>query len=137
VINRVSFADNNFINTTSPTSSAPQITYPGLYDGATYRVPQQTLQFRLQGDDILSWSRHNHNLSFGGQVQWIDADFHLGVFQQGNIQTVENLPDFDRNQDGRVDDDDLLFAVGLRSSTPARPLILPDKKLPPRALRSG
>jgi hypothetical protein len=124
VINRLSFADNNFINTTAPTSLTPQITYPDLDDGATYRVPQQTLQFRLQGDDILSWSHHNHVLSFGGEVQSIDADFNLGVFQQGNIQTVEDFPDFDRNQDGKVDDNDLLFAVGLRSSTPTRPLDL-------------
>lgn len=126
VINRLSFADNNFINTTSPISSAPQITYPDLDDGATYRVPQQTLQFRLQGDDTLSWTHHNHTLSFGGEVQSIDADFNLGVFQQGNIQTVEDFPDFDRNQDGKVDDNDLLFAVALRSSTPARPLDLPN-----------
>jgi hypothetical protein len=126
VINRLSFADNNFINTTAPTSNAPQITYPDLDDGATYRVPQQTLQFRLQGDDVLSWSRHNHTLSFGGEVQSIDADFNLGVFQQGNIQTVEDFPDFDRNGDGKVDDNDLLFAVGLRSSTPTRPLDLPN-----------
>ncbi|WP_348263892.1 TonB-dependent receptor [Telmatobacter sp. DSM 110680] len=126
VVNRLSFADNNFINTTSPLSTAPQITYPDLDDGATYRVPQQTLQFRLQGDDTLSWSRHNHTLSFGGEVQSIDADFNLGVFQQGNIQTVEDFPDFDRNQDGKVDDNDLLFAVGLRSSTPTRALDLPN-----------
>ncbi len=126
VINRLSFADNNFINTTSPTSSTPQITYPDLDDGATYRVPQQTLQFRLQGDDVVSWSRHTHTLSFGGEVQSIDADFNLGVFQQGNIQTVEDFPDFDRNGDGKVDDNDLLFAVGLRSSTPTRPLDLPN-----------
>ncbi len=118
VINRMSFADNNFINTTSPTSNTPQITYPDLDDGATYRVPQQTLQFRLQGDDTVTWSRRNHTLSFGGEVQSIDADFNLGVFQQGNIQTVEDFPDFDRNGDGKVDDNDLLFAVALRSSTP-------------------
>ncbi|HVT98602.1 MAG TPA: carboxypeptidase regulatory-like domain-containing protein [Acidobacteriaceae bacterium] len=126
VINRMSFADNNFMNTTAPTSTAPQITYPDLDDGATYRVPQKTKQFRLQGDDVLSWSRHNHALSLGGEVQWIDADFYLGVFQQGNIQTVEDFPDFDRNQDGKVDDDDLLFAVALRSSTPQRALVLPN-----------
>ncbi len=127
VVNRMSFADNNFINTTLPTTTAPQISFPNLDDGATYRVPQQTLQFRLQGEDVLSWTRHNHTFSFGGGVQWIDADFNLGVFQQGNIIAVEDFPDFDRNQDGKVDDNDLLFAVGLRSSTPARPLDLPDK----------
>jgi hypothetical protein len=124
VVNRLSFADNNFINTTSPTSLTPQITYPDLDDGATYRVPQQTLQFRLQGDEMLSWTRHKHALSLGGGVQSIDADFNLGVFQQGNIIAVEDFPDFDRNGDGKVDDNDLLFAVGLRSSTPTRPLDL-------------
>ncbi len=126
VVNRLSFADNNFINTTSPTSLAPQITFPDIDDGATYRVPQQTLQFRLQGDEMLSWTRHKHTLSFGGGVQSIDADFNLGVFQQGNIIAVEDFPDFDRNGDGKVDDNDLLFAIGLRSSTPTRPLDLPN-----------
>ena len=126
VINRLSFADNNFLNTTLPTSTTPQITFPDLDDGATYRVPQQTKQFRLQGDDTVTWSRRNHTLSFGGEIQSIDADFNLGVFQQGNIQAVEDFPDFDRNGDGKVDDNDLLFAVGLRSSTPTRPLLLPD-----------
>jgi hypothetical protein len=126
VINKLSFADNNFVNITNPISTAPQITYPDLDDGATYRVPQQTRQFRLQGDDTLTWALHKHTLSFGGQVQSVDADFYLGVFQQGNIQTVEDFPDFDRNQDGKVDDNDLLFAVALRSSTPTTPLVLPN-----------
>lgn len=126
VINHLSFADNNFINTTAPISTAPQISYPNLDDGATYRVPQQTKQFRLQGDDTVTWSRHNHTLSFGGELQAIDADFNLGVFQQGNIQAVEDFPDFDRNGDGKVDDNDLLFAVALRSSTPTKPLLLPN-----------
>lgn len=126
LINRVSFADNNFVNITNPISNTPQISYPGLDDGATYRVPQQTRQFRLQGDDNLTWSRGKHTLSFGGEVQSIDADFYLAVFEQGNIQAVENFPDFDRNGDGVVNDNDLLFAVALRSSTPTVPLVLPD-----------
>lgn len=48
------------------------------------------------------------------------------MFQQGNIQAVEDFPDFDRNGDGKVDDNDLLFAVALRSSTPTKPLFLPN-----------
>jgi hypothetical protein len=126
LINRASFADNNFYNAIDPTSNAPQISFPDLDDGATYRVPQKTKQFRLQGDDTVTWVRGNHTLSFGGELQWIDAYFYLGVFQQGNIQAVEDFPDFDRNGDGNVDDNDLLFAVGLRSATPDRPLVLPE-----------
>jgi outer membrane receptor protein involved in Fe transport len=39
---------------------------------------------------------------------------------------IEDFPDFDRNGDGRVDDNDLLFAVTLRSGFPDRSLLLPD-----------
>ena len=126
LINRMSFADNNFLNITNPIVTAPQITYPDLDDGATYRIPQGTKQFRLQGDDVLTWTHGKQTWSFGAEVQSIDADFYLPVFLQGNIQTVEDFPDFDRNGDGKVDDNDLLFAVGLRSSTPEKPLNLPN-----------
>ena len=126
LINRLSFGDNNFLNNTVPTSSAPQISYPDLDDGATYRDPQNTKQYRLQFDDTLSWNKSRHALSAGWELQRIDADFNLGVFQQGNIQAVEDFPYFDRNGDGKVDDNDLLFAVALRSSTPTKPLLLPN-----------
>jgi outer membrane receptor protein involved in Fe transport len=126
LINRMSFADNNFLNITNPIVNAPQISYPDLDDGATYRIPQGTRQFRLQGDDVLTWAHQKQTWSFGAEVQSIDADFYLPVFIQGNIQTVEDFPDFDRNGDGRVNDNDLLFAVGLRSSTPTKPLNLPN-----------
>ena len=126
LINRMSFADNNFLNITNPIVTGPQITYPDLDDGATYRIPQATRQFRLQGDDTLTWSHLKQTWSFGAEIQSIDADFYLPVFIQGNIQTVEDFPDFDRNGDGVVNDNDLLFAVGLRSSTPTRPLNLPN-----------
>jgi outer membrane receptor protein involved in Fe transport len=48
------------------------------------------------------------------------------VFQQGRIELVEDFPSFDHNGDGRVDDNDLLFAVTLRSGHPDQPLIQPD-----------
>ena len=39
---------------------------------------------------------------------------------------IEDFPDFDRNGDNRVDDNDLLFAVTLRSGKPTQPLLIPD-----------
>ena len=48
------------------------------------------------------------------------------MFQQGRIELIEDFPSFDRNLDGRVDDNDLLFAVTLRSGFPERSLLLPD-----------
>jgi len=59
-------------------------------------------------------------------VQHVAASVFLGVFQQGRIEAVENFPDFDRNGDGQVNWDDLLFAVTLQSGYPTRPLTLPD-----------
>ena len=60
--------------------------------------------------------------SFNGSI----ADFDLRVFQQGRIELIEDFPDFDRNGDGRVDDNDLLFAVTLRSGHPTQPLLIPN-----------
>jgi hypothetical protein len=62
----------------------------------------------------------------GGEVQRVQSDLDLKVFQQGRIELIEDFPDFDRNLDGRVDDNDLLFAVTLRSGFPERSLLLPD-----------
>ena len=55
-----------------------------------------------------------------------DALFDLGVFQDGRIELVEDFATFDHNGDGRVDDEDLLFAVTLRSGKPDQALVLPD-----------
>ena len=52
--------------------------------------------------------------------------FDLGVFQAGRIEMVQDFADFDHNGDGRVDDDDLLFAVTLRSGFPDRNLVIDD-----------
>jgi hypothetical protein len=126
LLNRFSFAENNFFNNTVPVVEAPQLDLPSLQDGASFRVPQQTNQNRLEFSDVVDWSRGKHNFKFGAEVQHVAASFFLGVFQQGRIEAVENFPDFDRNGDGQVTFDDLLFAVTLQSGYPTRPLTLPD-----------
>jgi hypothetical protein len=125
-VNRFSFSENNFRNRTTPVQPGPQLTFPSLQDGASFRVPQETTQNRLQFSDTLSWTAGRHRLNFGGELQLIDAAFLLEVFQQGRIELVEDFAPFDRNSDGNVNDDDLLFAVTLRSAFPTRPLDLPD-----------
>ena len=126
VVNSFNFSVNSFINRTQPVTPGPQLTFPSIQDGASFRVPQQTEQFRLQFSDTLTMVRGNHTLNFGGEVQHVGSDLDLRVFQQGRIEFIEDFPDFDRNNDGRVDDQDLLFAVTLRSAVPDRPLILPN-----------
>ncbi len=125
-LNNFNFSYGTFINRTQPVTVAPQLTFPSLQDGASFRVPQETRQRRLQFADAFTTVRGNHTLNFGGELQRVDADFNLGVFQQGRVELIEDFPDFDRNGDGRVDDNDLLFAVTLRSGVPTRPLLIPN-----------
>ncbi|MDT4955794.1 MAG: hypothetical protein QOJ02_3932 [Acidobacteriota bacterium] len=126
MVNSFTFNISNFLNRTEPVTTQPQLTFPSLQDGASFRVPQETKQKRLQLSDALTWISGNHTLTFGGEAQKVDADFNLGVFQQGRIELEEDFPAFDRNSDGRVDDQDLLISVTLRSAVPDRALVIPD-----------
>jgi hypothetical protein len=125
-INSFRFSFGTFINDTLPVTAGPQLTFPSLQDGASFRVPQQTRQRRLQFSDTYSMVRGNHTIYLGGEVQRVESDLDLKVFQQGRVELIEDFPDFDRNGDGRVDDNDLVFAVTLRSGVPDRSLLLPD-----------
>jgi hypothetical protein len=125
-VNSFKFSFSTFINQTLPVTPGPQLTFPSIQDGASFRVPQQTKQRRFQLSDTFTLIRGNHMVSIGGEIQRVQSDLDLRVFQQGRIELIEDFPDFDRNGDGRVDDNDLLFAVTLRSGFPDRPLLLPD-----------
>src|SRR5207302_3917568 len=126
LLNRASYSFNTFINATTPLTTAPELDFPSIADGSSYRVPQQTRQKRSQFADNLDWIRGRHNFHFGGEFQRIGADFKLGVFQSGAIEFVQDFADQDRNGDGVIDDRDLLFAVAIRSGIPQAPLIIPD-----------
>jgi len=126
LLNRTSFSFNNFINRTDPVTPGIELDFPSIADGASFRVPQQTRQKRLQWDDGVDWTHGQHNLRFGGQVQHIGADFDLGVFQSGAIEFIQDFADFDHNNDGETNDQDLLFAVTIRSGKPSESLIIPD-----------
>jgi hypothetical protein len=125
-VNSFKFSYNTFSNVTEPVEPGVQLTFPSIQDGASFRVPQQTRQKRFQLSDSLTMLRGNHTLNFGFELQNVRSDFNLGVFRQGRVELIEDFPDFDRNGDGRVDDNDLLFAVTLRSAVPERPLLIPD-----------
>jgi len=125
-INSFSFSFSDFINDTLPVTPGPQLTFPSVQDGASFRVPQQTKQRRFQFSDTYNFIRGNHTFYAGGEIQRVQSDLDLKVFQQGRIEMIEDFPDFDRNGDGRVDDNDLLFAVTLRSGVPDRSLLLPN-----------
>jgi hypothetical protein len=124
-VNTLAASYSRFRNAIEPVSpGTPQLTFPSLQDGASFRVPQATNQDRIQLSDGLALVRGAHSLKLGGEVQLIDTAFDLGVFQAGRIELVEDFASFDHNGDGRVDDGDLLFAVTLRSGFPDRNLLL-------------
>ena len=125
-VNSFNFSFSHFDNKIVPVTPGPQLTFPSIQDGASFRVPQATRQRRFQFNDTLTWISGNHTLSFGGEVQRVRGDFDLGVFQEGRIELIEDFPDFDRDGNGQVNDNDLLFAVTLRSGVPTQPLLLPD-----------
>jgi hypothetical protein len=125
-LNEFNFSYSTFSNVTRPVAAGPQLTFPSIQDGSSFRVPQATKQRRYQLTDNFTTVRGNHTLSVGGEFQRVLSGFDLGVFQEGRVELVEDFPDFDRNGDGRVDDLDLLFAVTLRSAFPERPLRIPD-----------
>jgi hypothetical protein len=126
IFNALSVSLSTFDNRIEPVAIGPQLTFPSIQDGSSFRVPQGTTQRRLQVADTLSMVRGRHTFRAGGELQRVDAEFDLEVFQQGRIEMVQDFPAFDANGDGRVDDNDLLFAVTLRSGKPDRPLIIPD-----------
>jgi outer membrane receptor protein involved in Fe transport len=125
-VNSFNFSFSTFFNDIEPVAPGPQLTFPSIQDGASFRVPQGTKQRRLQFSEALSLVRGNHTLNFGAEIQRVDADFDLRVFQAGRIEMIEDFPDFDRNGDGKVDDNDLLFSVTLRSGKPTEPLLIPN-----------
>src|SRR5690349_10720361 len=125
-LNSFNFSFSTFRNDTLPVAPGPQLTFPSIQDGASFRVPQQTKQRRFQFADTYGMVRGNHAINIGGEVQRVESDLDLKVFQQGRIELIEDFPDFDRDGNGRVDDNDLLFAVTLRSGFPDRSLVLPD-----------
>jgi len=126
LLNRVSYSFNNFINTTAPLTTMPELDFPSIADGSSYRVPQLTRQKRSQWDDNVDWSHGKHNFHFGGEFQRIGADFDLGVFRSGAIFFIQDFPNQDRNGDGSIGDDDLLFAAAVRSGIPNQDLIIPN-----------
>jgi len=126
LLNDLTFSINDFDNDTNPLSDQVQLTFPSILDGASFRVPQATKHTRYQFSDSVVWVAGGHTLKFGGDIQSIRSQIDLGVFRQGRIEFVQDFAFFDHNNDGEINDLDLLFAVTLRSQFPDRDLVLPN-----------
>ncbi len=127
-VNALSISVGTFDNHIDPLGSGPQQTFPSFLDGSSFRVPQGTTQDRFEFADTYTRLLGGHTLRLGGQAQWVNGLFDLDVFRAGRIEYVQDFPEYDANGDGRVDDDDTLFAVTLRSGHPDQGLTLADNK---------
>jgi outer membrane receptor protein involved in Fe transport len=126
-LNSLSVSLSTFHNNIDPTSPGlPQLTFPSMVDGSSFRVPQSTDQRRWQLSDTWSQTFGEHTLKLGGEFQRLDAGFGLDVFRAGRIEFIQDFPAFDANGDGTVDDNDLLFAVTIRSGHPDTGITLPN-----------
>ncbi len=123
-VNTLRGSYSDYDNAIVPVTAGRQLTFPSIQDGASFRVPQATLQKRLQFTDSLSLVRGNHSFRVGGEFSNTKGTFDLGVFRDGRVELVQDFAQFDLNRDGRVDDNDLLFAVTLRSGKPDQNLLL-------------
>jgi hypothetical protein len=121
---RLSYSD--YDNQIDPVTPGRQLTFPSIQDGASFRVPQGTAQKRLQLTEAVTLVRGAHVFKAGAEVSRTKGDFFLGVFREGRVELVQDFAEFDLNRDGRVNDDDLLFAVTLRSGKPDQDLLLED-----------
>jgi len=109
-----------------------EIRFPGLQDGANFRIPQSTKFNRYQVSDRLSWSMGNHTLSFGAEYQHLNTYALFDLFGSGTIFTTTNFAAdpcisagvsillCDHNGDGVVDDLDLPIAAALKSAAPSK-----------------
>lgn len=123
-VNSFSFSFNDFSNKTSPLTAGPQLTFPSIQDGVSFRIPQGTEVRRFQFTNTFYQVLGAHTLNAGGDFQHLRMNLDLGVFQKGRIEFVQDFAQADFNGDGRVDDNDLLFAVTLRSARPSQSLNL-------------
>ena len=125
-VNALSISEGTFDNHIDPLGTGPQQTFPSFLDGSSFRVPQGTTQNRFEIADAYTQVLGSHTLRFGGGIQWIDGKFDLDVFRAGRIEYIQDFPAYDANGDGRVNDDDTLFAVTLRSGHPDQGLVIDD-----------
>jgi TonB dependent receptor len=124
VVNTFRGSYSDYQNAIVPVTAGRQLTFPSIQDGTSFRVPQATSQKRLQLSDSLSLVRGSHSFRVGAEVSHTKGAFDLGVFRDGRVELVQDFAQFDLNRDGRVDDNDLLFAVTLRSGKPDENLLL-------------
>ena len=93
LVNAATVSFSTFDNAIAPVAAGPQYTFPSMLDGSSFRVPQGTTQKRFQLADTLTLSRGAHSIRVGGEWQRVNADFDLGVFQDGRLEFVEDFPE--------------------------------------------
>ncbi len=61
-VNALNASVSTFVNETNPVAVMPQLTFPSIQDGASFRMPQETRQTRLQVANTASLVRSAHTI---------------------------------------------------------------------------
>ncbi len=109
----------------TPVSPCPSIWFPTIMVGRTYLAPQATTLTRWQIKDDVNWSRGNHALKFGLDLQpRIAADTQIDFYGgQGTIVAAEDFASTDLDGNGVIDDFDIPVEFVVRNTAPAIPTI--------------
>jgi hypothetical protein len=113
-----------------PGAPVPQIWFPSIQTGATFRAPQATTQTRIEIKDDLNWSRGRHALRAGLDFQpKIASEVSFYLFGSGPVIVAEDFATSDRDGNGIVDDFDIPVDVALKDTAPSIPTArIPDNR---------
>ena len=126
-VNAATVSFSTFDNAIVPVAAGPQLTFPSIQDGSSFRVPQGTTQKRFQIADTVSLVARRAQPARRRRVAARSARCSTSASSRTDASSSSRTSRrFDHNGDGHVDDGDLLFAVTLRSGKPDQALVLPD-----------
>lgn len=120
MLNEFVFQESYFKNRIPTFVATTEVLFPSIATGGSSNVPTAQRNNRIQFRDNFSLLLNKHSLKFGAEIQRFNTRVFADIIPLGSVIALEDFPAFDRNQDGTVNDDDILTAVAIRSNPSGR-----------------